>query len=316
VPASRLGERPVLAALAGAIAIAFSGILFRLAHVSPETGGFWRCAWALPALWPLVRMEERRFGPRPRRARLLAYAAGAFFAADLIFWHHAIEAVGAGLATVLGNTQVVLVGLLTWLLFRERPPGRALASIPIAAVGVVLISGIVGGGAYGSNPPVGVGFGVLTGLMYTGFLITLREGNEDVRRPAGPLFDATLVAALACAAAGAVLGTLDLTPSLAAQGWLILLGLSSQALGWYLISVSLPRLPAALTSVLLTLQPVASVGFAALILGESPSAVQLAGVVAILVGLLVVSTGRRSEPLTAPGTNWREAGAGGVGTRS
>ena len=42
------------------------------------------------------------------------------FAADLTFWHHSIDAVGAGLATVLGNIQVVFVGLLAWAL-GERP---------------------------------------------------------------------------------------------------------------------------------------------------------------------------------------------------
>ena len=36
----RLVETPVLAALLGAFCIAFSGILFRVAHVSPSTGAF------------------------------------------------------------------------------------------------------------------------------------------------------------------------------------------------------------------------------------------------------------------------------------
>src|SRR5256885_8096978 len=136
---SSLGRRPTLAALAGAMTIAFSGILFRLADVSPETGAFFRCLYALPALYLLARWEDRRLGPRPLRGRLFAYIAGVLFAIDLIFWHHAIEAVGAGLATVLGNTQVVLVGLLAWALLGERPSNRSLASIPIVLTGVVLI---------------------------------------------------------------------------------------------------------------------------------------------------------------------------------
>src|ERR671936_1230449 len=103
------GQRPVLAVLVGAVAIAFSGVLFRLAHVSPSTGAFYRCVWALPPLWLLARLENRRYGPPARRATALALLAGVFFAADLILWHNAIEHVGAGLATVLGNTQVVLV---------------------------------------------------------------------------------------------------------------------------------------------------------------------------------------------------------------
>ena len=42
-------------------------------------------------------------------------------AADLILWHHSIEDVGAGLATVLANIQVGLVPLVAWLMLSERP---------------------------------------------------------------------------------------------------------------------------------------------------------------------------------------------------
>ena len=55
-------------------------------------------------------------------------------------------------------------------------------------IGVVLISGVVGADAYGSNPALGVLFGVLTAITYAGFLLVLREGSTDLRRPAGPLF--------------------------------------------------------------------------------------------------------------------------------
>jgi drug/metabolite transporter (DMT)-like permease len=65
----------------------------------------------------------------------------------------------------------------------------------------------------------------------------------------------------------------------------VLLALSSQVLGWLLISVSLPRLPAALTSILLMLQPVSTVFLGAVLLSEAPSAVQLSGVAIVLAGV-------------------------------
>ena len=284
-----------MAALTGALAIAFSGILFRVAHVSPVTGAVFRCLYALPVLWPLAYLEDRRYGPRPIGQRALAWGAGLFFAVDLVAWHQGIEEVGAGLATVLGNLQVVLVGVLAWALLRERPTNRALAAIPVALVGVVLISGAFEHGAYGRNPGLGVAYGILTAVAYSGFLLVLREGNRDLRRPAGPLFDATLVSGLACIPIGLVIGNLDWTPDWKAQAYLALLAVSSQALGWLLISITLPRLPAALTSVLLTFQPVLSVLFAWAILGESPSALQLGGVALVVCGLLIVSAGRRAR---------------------
>ena len=290
----------MLAALVGAFCIAFSGILFRLAHVSASTGAFYRCVFALPPLGLLARLEARRYGRQRRRAVGLAWIAGAFFAADLVLWHNGIEQVGAGLATVLGNTQVVLVGLLAWLLLRERPHRSSLYAIPIVAVGVLLISGVLESGAYGNNPPLGVLYGVLTAIAYSGFLLVLREGSRDLRRPAGPLFVATFASAVGCAAIGAVVGDLDLTPSWAATGWLVVLALSSQVIGWLLISTSLPRLPAVVTSILLTFQPVCSVVFAALIVNESPSALQLAGAGCILVGLVTATIRRREIPAAEP----------------
>jgi drug/metabolite transporter (DMT)-like permease len=292
-PTRLAGGRPTLPALAGAVAIAFSAILYRYADVSPSTGAFFRCAYAVPPLLLLAWLEDRRLGPRPWRTRLWAWIAGAFFAADLLLWHHSIEYVGAGLATVLGNTQVVLVGVLAWVLYRERPSAPLLAAIPVAMGGIVLISGVFEDGAYGDDPALGVVYGVLTGVAYTGFLLTLRHGSSDLRRVAGPLYDATLASALLIIPAGLVLGDVDFAPSPSAHGWLILLALSSQVLGWLLITVSLPRLPAVVTSVLLTLQPVCSVLFAAVLLGEDPSALQLLGVAAILSGLLLASAARR-----------------------
>lgn len=292
-PSRLAGGRPTLPALAGAIAIAFSAILYRYADVSPSTGAFFRCAYAVPPLLLLAWWEDRRFGPRPWRTRAWAWFAGAFFAADLLLWHHSIESVGAGLATVLGNTQVVLVGMLAWFLYRERPSAPLLAAIPVAMGGIVLISGVLEEGAYGEDPVLGAVYGVLTGVAYTGFLLTLRHGSSDLRRVAGPLYDATLASALLIVPAGLVLGDLDFVPPPSAQAWLVLLALSSQVLGWLLITVSLPRLPAVVTSVLLTLQPVCSVLFAAVLLGEDPSSLQLVGVAAILSGLLLASASRR-----------------------
>jgi drug/metabolite transporter (DMT)-like permease len=281
----------------GALVIAFSGILVRLAEVSPSTAAFFRCAYALPALVLLAWLEDRRFGRRPLRERVPLWVAGLMFAADLTFWHHSIEAVGAGLATVLGNIQVLFVGLLAWAALGERPDNRALASTPVVFAGVILISGVVGTGAYGDDPLMGVIFGLLTAITYALFILILRQGNVDVRRPAGPLFDATLGAAIFSALGGIVVGDIQWTPGLESQAWLVLLALSSQVLGWLLISVSLPRLPAVLTSIVLMLQPVSTVFLGALLLSEAPSAIQLTGVAIVIAGVAVATVKpREREP--------------------
>jgi drug/metabolite transporter (DMT)-like permease len=277
------------AAVAGALTIAFSAILVRKAGVSPVTAAVFRCAYAVPVLALLAWVERRRHGPRTRREIRLSLWAGAFFAADLICWHYAIADVGAGLATVLGNLQVVLVAVLAWMTLGERPEARVVYAVPIVLFGVVLISGVLGHGAYGADPVRGVIFGVATGLTYAGFILVLRQSGRDLRRPVGPLFEATASATVFALIAGLIIGDLNLAPSWPSHAWLLVLALSSQVVGWLLISVSLPRLPAALTSVLLTIQPVGSVLLGVVLLGEAPSALQLAGVLAIFAGIIVAT---------------------------
>lgn len=310
-PATRLASRPLLTGAAGACCIAFSAILVRLADVTPVTAAVFRCLYAVPFLWLLAAGERRRFGPRDARSRRLSMAAGVLFSADLILWHHAIEHVGAGLGTVLGNLQVLVVAFVAWAVLGERPHRRVLAALPVVLVGVVLISGVVGEGAYGRDPLLGVLFGLGTAVAYSGFLLVLRAGNADLRRPAGPLLEATATSAVVSAVFGLATGwltrsasggpgdlVLDLVPSWPAHGWLVALALSSQVVGWMLISVSLPRLQAVVTSVLLMLQPVIAVLLAVVLLSEAPSLLQVVGAVVVLGGVLLAVSARRAP---APG---------------
>ncbi len=278
-----------MAALVGAMFIAFSGIFYRYAEVTPATATVFRCLYGLPILALVGWYEHRRYGPLPSRAVWLAVIAGLFFAGDLLSWHHAVDAVGAGLATVLGNLQVLVVGLVAWLVFKERPPRSVLLALPIVLVGVVLISGVVGSGAYGADPPLGVTLGIITALSYAGYLLIIRRGSNDLRRPAGPVAISTASTMVVSILAGSLLGELDPVPSWPSHFWLVLVGITSQSIGYLVISISLPRLPAALVSIILLTQPVATVALARLLLAEEPSVVQLLGV-ALVIGGIAVAT--------------------------
>jgi drug/metabolite transporter (DMT)-like permease len=293
-----MGRRPVLVALLGALCIAFSGPLVRLADVAPATAAVGRCLFALPLLLLLARREDRRLGPLPRRTRQLAALAGVFFAVDLVLWHHAIEQVGAGLATVLGNLQVLVVGVVAWWLLGERPHAGLVASVPVLLVGVTLVSGALGGETYGRDPQLGVLLGLATSVAYAGFLLVLRQGSKDLRRLAGPLLWATASATGTGLVLAALLGELEV-PSGPALLWLVVLALTSQVLGWMLISSSLPRLPAALTSVLLLAQPAGSMALGALLLDEAPTPVQYAGTALILAGVVLATATRPRAAVVA-----------------
>ena len=284
--------------------IAFSGIFYKFAEVTPATATTFRCLYGLPILALVGWYEHRRFGALPTRTVWLAIIAGVFFAGDLLSWHHAVDAVGAGLATVLGNLQVIVVGLVAWVVFKERPPRPVLLALPVVVVGVVLISGVVGSGAYGANPPLGVSLGFVTAISYAGYLLVIRRGSHDLRRPAGPVAIATASTAVVAIVYGTLFHELDPIPAWPSHGWLALLGITSQSIGYLIISISLPRLPAALVSIILLAQPVATVILARFLLNEDPSIAQLTGVALVVGGIAVatVPVGRLRELATRPAT--------------
>ncbi len=294
----RIAARPQLAALAGALFIAFSGIFYRFAEVTPETATVFRSLYGLPILGAVAFLERRRFGGMPGSSIRLAALAGVFFAVDLLSWHHAIEFVGAGLATVLGNLQVVVVALVAWVLLRERPARTTLLALPVVVAGVVLISGVIDADAYGEDPLLGVALGIVTALAYSGYLMVIRLVGRDLRRPAGPVFISTAATAVVAAAYGSVAGGLDPLPAWPSHGWLILVGITSQSVGYLLISIGLPRLPSAVTSIILLAQPVATVALARVLLAETPSIIQLAGVGLVIGGIAIA---------TVPVARWRDA---------
>jgi drug/metabolite transporter (DMT)-like permease len=291
------GRPPVLLACLGAACISASAILVKLANTGTATAAFYRCLLALPLLVTLAALEQRRHGGRPVSSRFGAVAAGLFLAVDLVLWNHAIADVGAGIATVLGNLQVLFVAAAAWLLFGERPSRRFLGALPVVMIGVVLVSGLIGAHG-GAHPLQGIEFGIGTSIAYAGFLLMLRHTSSGTPHVAGPLAEATLGAAIGSLLLGLAFGGLSLHIPLPTFGWLLLLAISSQTVGWLLITSSLPNLPAAISSLLLLLQPATSIVLAAVVLAERPSLLQLAGAAAVCGGVLLATrpAAPRGEP--------------------
>lgn len=287
--AARLLGQPLLLAGLGAATISSSAVLVVLAGASAVGTAFYRSALALPLLVVLAAIERRRLGRRAPAQRRRAALAGVFLAVDLILWAHAIYNVGAGVATVLGNLQVLFVAGIAWVFWRERPGLAVALVLPVVLTGVVLVSGLIGGHAPGLHPLAGIWYGLGTSLAYAGFLLALRSSSAGTAHIAGPVADATAGTAIVSLTFGLTFGGLALHPLWPAIGWLAMLALLSQTAGWLLITSSLPRLPAVVSSLMLLLQPSASLALAALILGQQPTLLQVAGAALTCAGAVAAS---------------------------
>ncbi len=222
---------------------------------------------------------------------------GVFLAIDLVLWNHAIVDVGAGIATVLGNLQVLFVTMFAWVVLRERPDRWYLGVLPIVLAGVVLASGMIGGHSSALHPAAGVGFGIGTSAAYACFLLIMRSTGEQKPHVAGQLTDATIGAAVGAVLLAPVAGGLQLGIGWHSFLWLLTLALLSGTLGWLLITSSLPRLPAAVSSLLLLLQPALALGLADAVLGERPTLIQVAGALLVCLGVLAIT--RKTAPRAA-----------------
>lgn len=288
-------SRPVVQAAIGAACISTSAILVTLAKVAPATTAFYRFALPLPVLAVLAVAEQRRHGPRPLASRLYGALAGLFWSANFALWVCAIADVGAGVATVLGNLQVLFIAAFAWAVLHERPGRRYLGMLPVVLLGVVMVSGLAGSSRIGLHPAAGVAYGLATSAAYACMLLILRQTAGQPQHNAGQLFDATAGAAAGAVLIGMVSGRLQLAIPWQSLGWLVVLVLLCGIVGWLLITSSLPQLPAALSSLLLLLEPAGALVLAPIVLSQPASLIQIAGAVLVCGGVLVVTRNQNRD---------------------
>ncbi len=288
-------RRTMLIALAGAVAISFSPVFYVYSDTNPSTGAFFRMLYALPAL-ALLAYLVRKSDTRSSRTRWTAFGAGLILAPDMLSYHSSMIFIGIGIATLIGNSQVIIVTLASWKLFGEKPNQAILVSLPIVVIGLALISGIADTDPYGEDPVKGVVFGTMAAFFYSSFLILFRYSNRELAPSSSVQLDATAGAALGLLVLGLLplssmaIEPLELQPTWPGHGWLIVLAMLCQVAGWLAIAYALPRLPAAHTSFAVLLQPVLTLVWGYVILHQDGhSQNQVIGIFLVLAAIIAVT---------------------------
>ena len=289
-------RRTMLIALAGAVAISFSPVFYIYSDTNPSTGAFFRMLYALPAL-ALLAYLVRKSDTRSSRTRWTAFGAGLILAPDMLAYHSSMIFIGIGIATLIGNSQVIIVTLVSWKLFGEKPNPAILFSLPVVVVGLALISGIADSDLSDEWDPVkGVVFGMMAAFFYSSFLILFRYSNRELAPSSSVQLDATAGAALGLLVLGLLplssiaIEPLELQPTWPGHGWLIVLAMLCQVAGWLAIAHALPRLPAAHTSFAVLLQPVLTLVWGYVILHqEGHSQNQVIGIFLVLAAIIAVT---------------------------
>jgi len=267
----------MLRLMIGAAMISFSGVFVKLVSVGPTTSAFYRCLVGGVVLAVLIIAKGERL-LRSGKAMLGLFIAAVFFALDLGVWHQSILYVGPGMSTLLGNSQVFILGFIGLVFLGDRFRWEFAISIPMGFAGLALMI-LPDWSAQTDSYHVGIALALLTAVFYSGYLLSLRRvRHKSVGESASA--DLALVSLFSAALlAPAVLTTGEslAVPSLTDAGLLAAYGVVSQVVGWVLISSSLGRMPASRVGLVLLLQPLLAFVWDVLFFGRGLTILEVAG---------------------------------------
>ncbi|MCK4301251.1 MAG: DMT family transporter [candidate division Zixibacteria bacterium] len=284
---------PLLVLTFGTVCLSFAAVFVKMLGMEimgPTAIGFWRALLGAAILfgWSASAGKSLRM---PRKVIGLSLLAGFIFFLDLFFWHRSIIFSGVGMATILANTQVFVVALLGVVFFRERLSPKFLVSAVSAIVGITLLIGVGSTVEFGGRYVAGVGYGLLTGVVYGSYIVVMKIiGHRDDRPDFRVIMAWTsLFTALFLGLAATAERTSIMPPDLYSWSVLSALALVVQVLGWWAIANSLPRLVVSRSSLSLLLQPLLATVWGVLFFGEYLTVIQIAGGVVTLGAIYVGS---------------------------
>ncbi len=298
------------------ICISWSAPFVRWAHVPGITSAFYRALIAAIVVVPYWLATRDRSRSPSRRAVLLALLGGVFFGFDLALFNTAVLKTSATTAMVLTNNSPVLVGIGSWLVFRERPKLAFWVGLILALGGCIVI---LAGDMLKHSGGVGIGdvggdlLAALASVFFAAYLITtgrIRPGMDTVTFTALAIIGSAATMLVMSFVLGAPLTGFPVS----AWPWLIGLGLITQLGGYLGVTYALGRVPATAASViLLGVMPVTAI-FSVVFLHEPLQFAQIAGGSLVLAGILVVN--RRTSGSRAVKRADPALGAEGAGTQA
>ncbi len=281
----------------GALFISFAAIFVKLLGrdvLGPTAIGFWRVIFGAGILfvWILVKGDSPRM---PWSIVGFSAAAGFIFFLDLFFWHRSIIYSGAGMATILANTQVFFVSVAGFFLFKEKLSFVFMMAAVAAFGGVVLLVGVGSEVEFGALYLRGIVFGLLTGIVYGSYLLTLKKAGHRSECPSMLTVMAwtSLFTAFFCGVSMLIEADPYLPPDWFSVFILFSLALVAQAVGWYIISRTLPKLRASQSALILLLQPVLATVWGVLFFAEHLTPLQIVGAAITLVAIYVGSVRKK-----------------------
>lgn len=276
------GALPLLACLAGNVALAFGPWFVRLADVGPAASGFWRVLIAAPVLVALCFATERRPFAGAGALTWLLGIAGVAFAADLATWNLGIMSTTLANSTLFGNSAILMFPIYGFIAARAWPTRSQGIALALAAIGGALLLGR----SYELSPKNLYGdlLCLLAGTLYTVYFILMARARLRL----------TPLPALTLATVASVLPLLLFAWLLGEKIWpglwwpLLAIALVSQVLGQGLMIYAIGHLSPLVVGIALLSQPIVSGTIGWIAYGERLGVLDFLGAALVAVALVLV----------------------------
>ncbi len=261
------------------------GMFLRFVDLPSEAVAFWRgvIGTAFILLFRLVR-RERPDLKAMRENLVLLLLSGVGLGLNWIFLFAAYIKTTVAVASLCNYMAPLFVIILAPFVLKEKTDRRKLPCVAAALVGIVLISGVIGGSV---KDPVGVVFGLLGALCFTGIVLCnrrMRRISAMDRATAQLAISAVTVFPYMMIRAG---GSLPLPADLRSGLLVLMLGVLHTGAAYCLYFSGMASLPVQTVAILGYLEPVVSVLCSVVFLGEPLGVAGWIGAVLILSAAVI-----------------------------
>ncbi|SEK08220.1 MULTISPECIES: DMT family transporter [unclassified Variovorax] len=289
--ASKSNYLSFVALLLGAAALALGGVFLRHSELPPTASAVYRVALAIPIFFLLDRLAARaepvgtsiRATDKVPAIPVKLILVGFIFSGNLALYHWSMTLTTLANSNLLANLAPIFVVLGSRLFLGKKFNSGFMFGMLFALAGAFVLIGHRLD--FGSNYMTGNLLGLLTAVFYGSYLLAVSLVRSNYRT----------MTVMAWSSVGTLIVLLPITllrgESLVphtVHGMLMLLALAvvSHVGGQGLIAYALAKLPAALSSITLLVQPVIATVLGACLFHEYLSATEFVGGAVILIGIV------------------------------
>ena len=267
----------------GAMLIGFAPIFVKLSMLSSSAISFYRMFLALPFLFLLNYMLNKKFFFRVKNKKTILYAAFASlaFTTDLTLWHFSMDITSVSNATIIVNSAPIFVAILSFIFFKERLTKGFLLSFLVTYIGIVGL--IYFSNNYVNGKLLGDILCLIAAFFYGVYLLVIAKlGKEN---SLNIIFYTTFFCCLFSIIPMMIEGG-NLIPSSSFE-WLnlILMAFLCQFGGQYFITHAIGKISASGASIGLLMQPLTATILAAIIFSEILTSLQILFALISLFGI-------------------------------